>query len=71
MQVFWEKVGMLGPVYRLAGSGLTDSEIANRLDVTEVRVQNCVAWMQCFLSCKDRDELIQDASFSSKIAKMM
>ena len=22
MQVFWEKVGILGPVYRLAGQGL-------------------------------------------------
>jgi hypothetical protein len=62
MQVFWEKIGILGPVYRLVGRGLSDSEIANDLDITEVRVHDCIDWMQHFLHCKDRNEVIQEAS---------
>jgi DNA-binding NarL/FixJ family response regulator len=62
MQVFWEKIGILGPVYRLVGRGFSDSEIANNLDITETHVQGCVAWMQHFLCCKDRNELVRDAS---------
>jgi DNA-binding NarL/FixJ family response regulator len=62
MQVFWEKIGILGPVYSRVGSGLSDHEIAYDLDITEVRVQECVAWMQHFLRCKDRNELAHEAS---------
>jgi hypothetical protein len=62
MQVFWEKIGILGPVYRRLGSGLSDREIAYDLDITELRVQQCVAWMQHFLLCKDRKELAHEAS---------
>ena len=28
MRVFWEKVGLLGPVYRLVGQGFSDGDIA-------------------------------------------
>lgn len=64
MQVFWEKIGILGPVYRLVGRGLSDVEIASNLDITEGRVRDCVAWMQCFLHCEDRNELMRDALHS-------
>lgn len=62
MRVFWERVGILGPVYRLAGQGLSDREIANRLNITELKVQGCVAWMLHFLQLTDRMELIRYAS---------
>ena len=62
MQVFWEKVGILGPVYRLAGQGLSDCEIAARLDITEVKVEGCVAWILRFLKFTDRLELVEYAS---------
>jgi DNA-binding CsgD family transcriptional regulator len=62
MQAFWEKIGILGPVYRLVGRGLSDGEIANDLDITEERVHNCIDWMEHFLNCKDRNELAQEAS---------
>jgi len=62
MQVFWEKIGILGPVYRRVGCGLSDGEIAYDLDITEARVHDCVVWMQHFLHCKDRNELAQEAS---------
>ena len=62
MQVFWEKIGILGPVYRRVGCGLSDGEIAYDLDITEARVNDCVVWMQHFLHCKDRNELAQEAS---------
>ena len=62
MQVFWEKTGILGPVYRLAGRGWSDVEIASNLDITEGRVHHYVVWMQRFLHCNNRNELIRDAS---------
>jgi len=62
MQVFWEKIGVLSPIYRLVGRGLSDSEIADALELTEIRVSECVAWMEHFLRCKDRNQLVQDAS---------
>jgi len=62
MQVFWERVGILGPVYRLAGQGLSDGEIATKLDITETKVEGCVAWILRFLKFKDRLELIRYAS---------
>ena len=65
--VFWEKVGILGPVYRLAGQGLSDHEIANRLNTTDLNVQDCVAWISHFLQFADRKELIQYASVQAAI----
>ena len=34
MRCFWEQMGALGPIYRLLGKGLNDSDIANELDLT-------------------------------------
>ena len=62
MRVFWEKVGILEPVYRLASQGLSDREIANRLNITELNVQGCVAWILHFLQLTSRMELIRYAS---------
>jgi len=62
MQVFWEKAGILGPVYRLAGKGLSNREIATRLDITEIKVEGCVSWILRFLKFRDRLELVEYAS---------
>lgn len=58
MRVFWEQVGMLGPVYRLAARGLDDRAIAVRLKVPELRVHNCLAWLLRCLELTTRDELV-------------
>ena len=62
MRVFWERLGILGPVYRLAGQGLSDREIADRLNLTELNVQGCVAWILHFLGLTDRVKLVRYAS---------
>lgn len=58
MRVFWEKVGILGPVFRVAGQGFRDREIAHRLNLRELNVHGCVAWVLHFLRFMDRIELI-------------
>lgn len=58
MRVFWEKAGVLGPIYRLVGRGLSDSEIANKLNIDEIRVQNCISWILRFLQFTTRAELV-------------
>ena len=62
MRCFWEQTGVLGPIYRSLGKGLNDSEIATNLGLTEVNVQNCIAWVLDFLKLKDRRELVLYAS---------
>jgi DNA-binding NarL/FixJ family response regulator len=62
MRVFWEKVGILGPVVRLGSQGLSDREIASRLNITQVKVHDCVVWILRFLQLTDRIELTQYAS---------
>jgi DNA-binding NarL/FixJ family response regulator len=62
MRCFWEQIGVLGPIYRLVGRGLTDSDIADKLDVTELSVQSCVTWMLHFLKLTSREELVLYAS---------
>jgi DNA-binding NarL/FixJ family response regulator len=54
MRCFWEKTGILGPIYHSLGQGLNDSEIATKLGLPEVNVQNCIAWVLHFLKLKDR-----------------
>lgn len=58
MRIFWEKVGVLGPIYRLVGRGLSDSDIANNLHIDETRVQSCISWMLHFLQFTTRAELV-------------
>jgi DNA-binding NarL/FixJ family response regulator len=62
MRCFWEQIGVLGPIYRLVGRGLSDSDIADKLDVTELSVQSCVTWMLHFLKFTSREELVLYAS---------
>ena len=62
MRCFWEQTGVLGPIYRLLGQGLNDGDIAKELDLTEVKVQSCIAWILLFLKLKDRQELVLYAS---------
>ncbi|HEV2395943.1 MAG TPA: LuxR C-terminal-related transcriptional regulator [Candidatus Sulfotelmatobacter sp.] len=62
MRCFWEQTGVLGPIYRLLAKGLNDAEIATKLGLTEVNVQDCVAWVLHFLKLKNRQELVQYAS---------
>lgn len=58
MRTFWEKVEVLGPIYRLVGRGLSDSDIANRLNIAETGVQSCISWMLHFLQFTTRAELV-------------
>jgi len=58
MRSFWEQTGVLGPIYRLLGEGLNDSDIAVRLNLTEEKVQDCIAWLLHFLRLKNRQELV-------------
>lgn len=62
MRCFWEQTGVLAPIYRSLGQGLNDGDIARKLNVTEVNVQTCIAWIVHFLNLKDRRELVLYAS---------
>lgn len=57
MRCFWEQTGILGPIYRSLGQGLNDSDIAKKLNITEVKVETCITWILHFLNLKDRREL--------------
>lgn len=58
MRVFWEQTGLLLPIYRLAGQGLSDRDIAAKLSITELRVESCIAWLLHFLKMTDRNQLV-------------
>jgi len=62
MQVFWERTGILGPIYRSMGKGLADAEIASTLNLTDLNVQSCIAWMMRFLKLTNREDLVLYAS---------
>lgn len=58
MRVYWERVGVLGPIYRLVRIVLSNTGIANRLNLTEPTVRNCASWMLRFLKLDSRAELV-------------
>ena len=62
MRVFWESIGVLGPIYRSVGKGLADAEIASTLNLTGLNVQSCIAWMMRFLKLTNREDLVLYAS---------
>jgi DNA-binding NarL/FixJ family response regulator len=62
MLSFWEQTNVLGPIYRLVGEGFNDGDIAVNLNLTEVKVEGCLAWIVHFLELKNRQELVQYAS---------
>src|SRR5579863_328940 len=57
MSVFWERTGILLPIYRLVARGKGDADIATQLNIPQLSVQGCVAWMVYFLKLRDRSEL--------------
>jgi orotate phosphoribosyltransferase-like protein len=68
MRVHWEKLGILGPVYHLVGQGLSDNEIAGKLNVSVDNVRRCVVWLLRFGSHASRAELILNVLSVSKSA---
>jgi FixJ family two-component response regulator len=62
MHCYWEKLGVLGPIYELIGQGLSDQEIARKLNYTEVTVRGCTSWLIHLLECESRADLVQYAS---------
>jgi len=62
MRCFWEQTGVLSPIYRAVGRGLNDRDIAKKLNLTELNVQSCVAWIVHFLNLKSRQDLVVYAS---------
>jgi len=39
MRTFWARLGILLPIYRPLGNGLTDTDIAGELNLTEDKVE--------------------------------
>ena len=46
------------PIYELAGEGLSNRAIAARLNLSEITVHGCLAWLVRSLRCRDRRELV-------------
>ena len=67
MQIFCERTGVLGPIYRSVGKGLTDAEIASTLNLTDLTVQSCIAWLLRFLKLASRKDLVLYASPAARI----
>ncbi|HEY6969985.1 MAG TPA: hypothetical protein VJA94_12315 [Candidatus Angelobacter sp.] len=61
MRVHWEKLGILGPVYRLVGREFGNDEIAGQLKISEANVRRCVAWLMRFGGHSSRAELVLEA----------
>ena len=61
MQVFCERLEVLGPIYRLLGQGVSDGDIAVKLRLSEVIVRNCIAWISHSLKLSNRAELVLHA----------
>jgi Bacterial regulatory proteins, luxR family len=62
MRIYCERMGVLGPVYHLLGLGLSDIEIAKRLHVSELTVQNCCVWLMHRVGAHSRADLAADAA---------
>ena len=62
MRSFWEQSGVLGPIYRLLGRGLNNEDIGARLNITQERVEVCIAWLLHFLTLNNRQDLVLYAS---------
>jgi DNA-binding NarL/FixJ family response regulator len=62
MRSFREQSGVLGPIYRLLGRGLNNEDIGATLNITQERVEGCIAWLLHFLTLKNRQDLVLYAS---------
>jgi hypothetical protein len=58
MQCYWERIGILGPTYRLLGSGWSNQDIATHVGRNQDAIDNCVQWLLQFLKLEDRAELV-------------
>jgi DNA-binding NarL/FixJ family response regulator len=65
MRSYWERIGVLGPTYRLVGRGWSNHEIAGYLGRSEEVIERCVAWIMRFLNIESRDALVAVASSSA------
>jgi hypothetical protein len=61
MRVHWEKLGILGPVYRLVGRGFSNDEIASQLNITQENARRCVVWLMRLGGHSSRAELVLEA----------
>jgi DNA-binding NarL/FixJ family response regulator len=59
MRVYWERIGVLGPVCCLVAEGLNVREIANKLNLAEIKVQDCISWMLHSSRMPNRMELVR------------
>jgi len=62
MRVSWERMDVLGPVYRMVAQGLNNAEIAKKLGLPEPTVQDCVSWLCHFLETSTRAALVLRAN---------
>ena len=69
MKLFWEKLGMLGPINKLVGHGLSVCDIAEKLTIT-INVQGCVAWLLHFFNFSRREDLVLRASNAADSTKL-
>jgi hypothetical protein len=65
MRPLSENPGVCCPIYRLAGEGLSDSDVAKRLNVTEPIVHEGVRRVLDFLGFTDRNQLVDYYSNAS------
>ena len=61
----WQKLGILGPVYRLIGRGFSNDEIAGKLNISQENVRRCVDWLTRFGPDYSRAELEAFAEIST------
>ena len=62
MKCHWESIGVLGPIYGLVARNLSDHEIAHQLNLTELTVHSCIAWLLWFLQLSSRADLASYAA---------
>ena len=62
MRVYWERIGVLGPIYGLVVQGFNDCEIAKKLNLAVTKVRDCISWMLQSFRLPDRRELVREAS---------
>jgi hypothetical protein len=65
MRMLSKSVGVYCPIYRLAGEGLSDSDVAKRLNLTEPILHEGVRRVMDLLKFRDRNQLIEYYSNAS------
>jgi hypothetical protein len=62
VQVYWERIAVLGPIYRLVGRGFNDQDITKELNIPKSIVHDCISWMLKSFDMPDRLDLVRHAS---------